>query len=157
MMRVGARDDESLPDDTEARLHDFTELLAIAIANAESHDRLRRLAEQQAALRRVATLVADGVAIDTVCQSVVDEIAGSLDVETVSVDQAIDAEWLKEIASHNNPNYAAGMTLPLDGSSGSASVIRTGRPSRIDGYDELPGRSPRAPDGAASHRHSTSL
>jgi PAS domain S-box-containing protein len=139
VIRVGARDNESLPDDTEERLHDFTELLAIAIANAESRDRLRRLAEQQAALRRVATLVADGVAIDTVCQSVVDEIAGSLDVETVSVDQAIDAEWLKVIASHNNPNWATGMTLPLDGSSGSASVIRTGRPSRIDGYDELPG------------------
>jgi signal transduction histidine kinase len=47
----------------------FTELLGTAIANAEgraqleeSRDDLRRLAEEQAALRRVATLVARGVA-----------------------------------------------------------------------------------------------
>jgi hypothetical protein len=33
-------------------------VLATAIANAESHDALARLAEQQAALRRIATLVA---------------------------------------------------------------------------------------------------
>lgn len=139
VIRVGARDNASLPHNIEERLQEFTELLAIAIANGESRDRLRRLAEQQAALRRVATLVAGGVAIDTLCQSVVDEIAGSLDVETVSVDQAVDADSLKVIASYNNPNWATGVTLPLAGSSGSASVIRTGRVVRIDDYDALPG------------------
>jgi hypothetical protein len=45
---------------TEARLASFTELLATAIANAESRAGLARLAEEQAALRRVATLVARG-------------------------------------------------------------------------------------------------
>ena len=51
---------EPLPADTEARLTDFTELVATAIANAESRDALARLADEQAALRRVATLVASG-------------------------------------------------------------------------------------------------
>ncbi len=50
--------EEALPTDTEARLASFTELLATAIANAESRT---RLAEEQAALRRVAMLVARGV------------------------------------------------------------------------------------------------
>ena len=45
--------------DTEARLASFTELVATAIANTEAA-RLARLAEEQAALRRVATLVAQG-------------------------------------------------------------------------------------------------
>ena len=53
---------QSLPPDTEARLASFTELVATAIANAESRAELARLAEEQAALRRVATLVAQGVA-----------------------------------------------------------------------------------------------
>src|SRR5207244_160411 len=43
-----------LPPDIEARLESFTELVATAIANAESRTGLAQLAEEQAALRRVA-------------------------------------------------------------------------------------------------------
>jgi signal transduction histidine kinase len=53
--------DTPLPPDTEARLSHFNELLATAIANAEARAELARLAEEQAALRRVATLIAQGV------------------------------------------------------------------------------------------------
>ena len=53
--------DQPLPPDTEARPASFTELVATAIANAESRAALTRLAEEQAVLRRVATLVAQGV------------------------------------------------------------------------------------------------
>lgn len=42
---------EPLPEDTEARLASFTELVATAIANAESRAELARLADEQAALR----------------------------------------------------------------------------------------------------------
>src|SRR4051812_50033111 len=42
----------SLPEDTGARLADFTDLLATALANAESRTALSQLAEEQAALRR---------------------------------------------------------------------------------------------------------
>ena len=47
-----------LPPGTEARLASFTELVATAIANAKSQNALEQVAEEQAALRRVATLVA---------------------------------------------------------------------------------------------------
>lgn len=43
---------EPLPEDTEARLTDFTELVATAIANAESRVAIGRLVDEQAALRR---------------------------------------------------------------------------------------------------------
>ena len=59
VMTVGTLESE-FAGDTEQRLNDFTELAAIAISNAESRDRFRRLADEQAALRRVATLVAEG-------------------------------------------------------------------------------------------------
>ena len=45
---------------TEARLASFTELVATAIANAEARQELQQLADEQAALREVATLVAQG-------------------------------------------------------------------------------------------------
>jgi GAF domain-containing protein len=59
---AGSTGERPLPPDTEARLADFTELVATAIANAESRAGLARLAQEQAALRRVATLVAGGIA-----------------------------------------------------------------------------------------------
>src|SRR3981189_1949323 len=60
VMAAGSSGEEPMPADTETRLTQFTELLAPAVANAESRAGLARLAEEQAALRRVATLVARG-------------------------------------------------------------------------------------------------
>src|SRR5205807_6194953 len=54
--------EQPLPADTETRLVSFTELVATAIANAESRAGQARLADEQAALRRVATLAASGIA-----------------------------------------------------------------------------------------------
>jgi hypothetical protein len=61
--------------ETESRLQDFTELAATAIANAE----VARLADEQAALRRVATLVAEGAAHGTVFDAVTAEVSGVLE------------------------------------------------------------------------------
>ena len=57
-MAVGSTREGPLPADTEARLAGFTELVATAIANAQARVELRGFADEQAALRRVATLVA---------------------------------------------------------------------------------------------------
>ena len=66
---------ELLPPDAEARLASFTELVATAIANAESRAALTRLADEQAALQRVATLVARGVPPVEIFTAVSDEVA----------------------------------------------------------------------------------
>src|SRR5258705_413286 len=68
---------EPLPLDTDERLEKFTELVATAIANAESRAGLARLAQEQAALRRVATLVAPGAPPADLFAAVTDE-AGRL-------------------------------------------------------------------------------
>jgi GAF domain-containing protein len=60
-MVVSSLEPDTLPQETEGRLTDFTELVATAIANSEARDEAGRLAAEQAALRRVATLVAEDV------------------------------------------------------------------------------------------------
>ena len=53
-------DPEPIPERSEARLGQFTELVATAVANAEARQALERVAAEQATLRRIATLVAEG-------------------------------------------------------------------------------------------------
>src|SRR5262249_38741377 len=64
VMVVGSDGTAPLAADTEARLRGFADLLATAISNAESRKRVDQLADEQAALRRVATLVAEDAASD---------------------------------------------------------------------------------------------
>src|SRR5256885_10718065 len=65
---------EPLPRETAARIAEFTELVATAIANAGARDELSRLVEEQAALRRVATLVAEGAPPPEVFDAVIAQL-----------------------------------------------------------------------------------
>ena len=66
-LAVVSKSEQPLPPDTERRLAEFAELFATAIANSEAHEQLARLADEQAALRRVATLVAEGATSAPMC------------------------------------------------------------------------------------------
>src|SRR3954464_4310244 len=55
---IGASTRRPLPSQTETRLSRFTELVATALANAQARVELRDYADEQSALRQVATLVA---------------------------------------------------------------------------------------------------
>ena len=68
---------EPLRADIEANLRDFTGLVATAISKTESREDLRRVVAEQAALRSVATLVAEGAAPAEVFSSVAKEAARS--------------------------------------------------------------------------------
>ena len=74
---AGSTLEQPLPPDTETRLASFTELVATAIANADSRAALARLAEEQAALRRVATLVARATPPQEVFAAVAEEAGRS--------------------------------------------------------------------------------
>jgi GAF domain-containing protein len=71
---------EALRGEAEARLTGFTELVATAIANTEARREVERLVEEQAALRRVATLVARGVSPAEVFEAVASEVGRLLGV-----------------------------------------------------------------------------
>ncbi len=78
-------DHGNVPDDAEKRLANFTDLIAIAISNAQARDDLSRLAAEQASLRRVATLVASGSAGEDLFSGVAAEVQKLFDVPDVAL------------------------------------------------------------------------
>src|SRR5438445_306268 len=128
--------DHPLPPDTEARLANFTELLATAIANAESRAGLARLAEEQAALRRVATLVARGTLPEEVFATVVDEVGQLLRVDLASICRYESDGTLTFVAAWGRAreHFPVGSRRMLGGKNLGTIVFETGRPARIDNY-----------------------
>ena len=78
---AASRKAEALPAGTEVRLGEFAELIATAISNLEARREVGRLADEQAALRRVATLVARGSSATDVFAAVAEEVARLLEVD----------------------------------------------------------------------------
>jgi signal transduction histidine kinase len=141
---VHSKQAEPLPTDTEARLANFTELLATAIANAESRAGLARLAEEQAALRRVATLVARGVPPEEVLAAVTEEVGRLLGTHFAGMARyqsddtvTVLATWADE-GEHGGAHPLVPGPWPLEG--GDLASTISGRPVRIDDYHGVPGR-----------------
>jgi GAF domain-containing protein len=128
--------DEPLPAATESRLVQFTGLVATAIANAEARGQLSRLAEQQAALRRVAVLVAQQPSPEDVFTAVADAIGSVLDADLCSIAVYPDDLAAKVVASwsREGPMLPVGSRLPLDEDGVAARIFHSGAPERIDGY-----------------------
>ena len=84
-MAVGSSRPEPLSADTEMRIGAFTELVATAIANTTARAELEQVAAEQAALGRVATLVAEAVTPSDVFAAVATEVAGLFDVPLVGL------------------------------------------------------------------------
>jgi signal transduction histidine kinase len=129
----------------ETRLAKFTELVATAIANSEAHERLSQLADEQAALRRVATLVAEGVSPDRVFDTVRDEVARMFDAP-LSVLMRYDAGGIATVlATANGYLGPVGRTWTVhDDGSAIARVCLTSRPARVDYTDDVRGPIPEA-------------
>jgi GAF domain-containing protein len=130
---------EALPPDTDGRLENFTELVATAISNAESRERIAELADEQAALRRVAMLVAEGATAHDLCAAVTEEVSHVLGLQAVMLERYEPDGTTTMLASLNEPGLPVGIRMPLDGPSVSALVLATGEAARIDDYSTLPG------------------
>jgi signal transduction histidine kinase len=142
MMAAGSSGTESLPADTEARLASFTELLATAIANAESRAGLTRLADEQAALRRAATLVARGAAPEDLFAAVVDEVGRVFPAEHAALARYESGTAMTTVAISEGlaDSFPVGSRWPLGGKDVSTVVFETGRTARIDAYGDASGR-----------------
>jgi signal transduction histidine kinase len=146
VMTAASSAEQPLPSDTEARLASFTELVATAIANAESRAGIARLAEEQAALRRIATLVARGVPPDEVFAAVTEQVGRLLGTGLAGMaryesdDRAtVVATWAAE-DEHGGGHPLVPGPWPLEGGDLASTIWRTGRPVRIDDYHGVPGR-----------------
>ena len=136
-MVVSTTEQDPLPLGTEARLADFTELLATAIENAESREALARLAEEQAMLRRMATLVAQGVRPDEVFSAVSEEVGRMFGSDTAAVVRfEHDPPALVVVGARQSiPASPIGTRWELDDGLASTEVYRTGRSARVDAMD----------------------
>jgi signal transduction histidine kinase len=138
MIAAGSSGDEPLPADTETRLASFTELLATAIANAESRAGLARLAEEQAALRRVATLVAQGGPPEEVFAAVTEEV-GRLFLVDVANMCRYESDGTYTIVASAGKRFPVGSRWTLEGNNVATLVFQTGRPARIESYADATG------------------
>ena len=125
---------EPLPEDTEARLTDFTELVATAIANAESREARAVLTEEQAALRRVATLVAQGTPSEALFSAVCDEVEALAGAHASAV-LRFEADGTVTVMGTHSTRHPVGARLELDPDFIVAEVHRTGRAARFDTDD----------------------
>jgi signal transduction histidine kinase len=132
---------ESLPAEAEARLASFTELVAMAIANTESRASLARLAAEQAALRRVAVLVAEGAPPVAVFDAVAAETLNLMGADSARVCRYESDDTATILASRSRVDepVPVGTRLTLEGESVTARVFRTQSPSRRDGFEEAGG------------------
>src|SRR3954453_6275310 len=131
----------SLPEDTEARLADFTELVATALANAESRAALSRLADEQAALRRVATLVAREASPVELLSAVAEEVARVLDVEAVGM-LRFEPDGTATLVAQSDPPWdppPLDTRLALDGENVVTAVFRTREAARLDDWARATG------------------
>ena len=141
MIRASASPEQPLPDDTEARLASFTGLVATAISNSDARMEAGRLAEEQSALRRVATLVARESPPAQVFAAVAEEVTRLLRSAETQVFRYEHDDTVTAVANSNElaAPVAVGDRRPLDGDSVARRVQRTGRAARVDDYAPLDG------------------
>jgi PAS domain S-box-containing protein len=136
-MVTGTSGEEPLPLETESRLGQFTELMATAIANTEARAEVERLVTEQAALRRVATMVAQGRPAGEIFAKVAEEVALLLGLEVATV-RHFEPDGLGTIVGRwgdLGDAYRLGARMKQEGESVTTVVYRTGRSARFDDYE----------------------
>jgi signal transduction histidine kinase len=130
------RADEALRQDVLERRRTEKRLVA-------SEHATRRLADEQMALRRIATLVAAEAVPSAVFERVTAEVGRLLSVPSARIVRYEDAGhgtivggWAED---PDFPGLPVGASVPLDSDTVIVRVLRTGRPQRIAGYEGVPG------------------
>ena len=126
---------DQLPADTETWLASFTDLLATALASTQARMELAGVAEEQSALRRVATLVARAAPPEDVFRAVAAQIGRVLEVDFSALGR-YDADGAATIvgawATTGPGPVPAGVRMEHVGRNIHSLVYQTGRPARID-------------------------
>jgi signal transduction histidine kinase len=123
-----------LPADTEARLAVFTELAATAIASAQARMELREYAEEQAALRRVATLVAQAAPPKDVVAAVTEEAGRLLHADYAAMARFEPDATMRVAATWDSTGRSSPVSArwSLGGQNLHTMIFQTGRPARMD-------------------------
>jgi len=142
MIVASAREHVLLPG-TEYRLAEFTKLIATTIANTQAREELRRVADEQAALRRVATLVAQGAPSPAVFDAVTREIGQLLPVDATVLSRYDPDGYLTRVGMWSRPDVRlpTGERSRLGGRNVSTLVFETAQAARLDNYGDDAGEA----------------
>jgi sugar diacid utilization regulator len=120
-----------------------TERLDESLDNVALYAKYRRLAAEQAALRRLATLVARGVEPLEVFGAVADEMHRCLNVFTAGLWCYESTGAITMVGAAAEPTALAkwpvGARTPIADNTLAAMVQRSGRPARVDSYEDSAG------------------
>jgi signal transduction histidine kinase len=119
----------------------ITGQLAVSLDNTQLYASYRRIADEQAALRRVATLVAEGPPSSAVFDAVATEMQRLLDADGVTLGRYEPGDAITVVAHRGWEGWQlpAGARFNHEGESVTAAVRRTGRPSRMEHFDMADG------------------
>ena len=101
---------------------------------ATSETARTKLAEEQAALRRIATLVAQGGAPEEVFAAVAGEMRNLVRAQTTRIIR-LEADGSATLVGGTGADDRPGPLGPIEPGLATAEVLRTGRTARIDNYD----------------------
>ena len=104
-------------------------------------DELTRLAAEQAALRQIATQLAEGAPPERLFAVVAEQVARVLDVPVVSIVRYEEDATATECASFSEGGalFQVGTRWSLDGTNVVTQVLASGAPARLDDYAGLTG------------------
>jgi PAS domain S-box-containing protein len=132
--------------DVTDRLHAEADLRDAQGLIEASREEFRVLAAEQAALRRVATLVARGSPPETVFAAVTEEVGQLLGTHLAGMARyesddtlTVVATWAAE-GEHGGAHPLVPGPWPLEGGDLASTIWRTGQAVRIDDYNGVPGR-----------------
>jgi signal transduction histidine kinase len=147
---VAATSREDFPAGTESRMADFMELVAAAISNARAEQELRGLADTQAALRRLAMLVARGEPPEAVFAAATREALRHFGTGTARmIRYELDGTaTLVANEGTTGPHVRVGKRWEGYPPTGlTATVWRTGRAARVEDYRDVLGGEPYLAEG----------
>ena len=112
--------------------------------NARLYAEYRRLADEQAALRRLSALVARGGEPSEVFDAVVNEMRRCVSAQTAGLWRYESSGEITKVAAADHPaaplaKWPVGIRTPIDGNTLAGIVQRTGRPARMDSYENSAG------------------
>jgi signal transduction histidine kinase len=140
----------SFPAGTADRMADFTELAATAIANAQAHQELQELANTQAALRRLAVLVARDEPPEVVFAAATREALRHFGSGTARMIR-FELDGTATLVANEGtggPHVRVGERWEGSPPTGlTAAVLRTGQACRVDDYRDVPGGEPYLREG----------
>ena len=149
LLVMGSSAGRAVPHEAQSWVKDLADLIAAAVVKAAeneelqaSREHLKALAAQQDSLRRVATLIARGADPDECFAAIAEETARCLDVDKAEIFRYEDDGSVIVVACHASPGTAhipIGERLGSEDAVLAAELLRSGRASRVDGYESAPG------------------